>query len=76
MDTARLERSVALAKEVAQKLEVDLFDDQRRGRFRDIVQNCLICAYQSECQRQVMDGQALDAPQSHCRNKAFFSNGD
>ncbi|ABD54371.1 DUF6455 family protein [Jannaschia sp. CCS1] len=71
----RLERSVTLAKEVADRLDVDLFDDHRRGRFRDIVQNCLTCAYQQECQKQVMDSPRISSPLPHCRNKELFERG-
>lgn len=76
MYTARAERSDALAKDVAQKLNVDLFDNHRHRRFRDLVQNCLICAYQSECQRQLIDAKTLETPLPHRRNTVVFSNGD
>lgn len=69
----RVEQSVALAKEVAGKLDVDLFDERRRGQFRQIVQNCTICAYQNECRAQVMQTTQLDRPYIHCRNQEIFS---
>ncbi len=76
MLNGRVERSIALAKEVAETLEVDLFDDRRRGRFRDIVQNCLICAYQPNCANQVTGSGKINLPLQHCRNRDFFSQGE
>ena len=72
----RVERSVALAKEVAGKLEIDLFDERRRGRFRQIVQNCTTCAYQNDCRKQVTEVQVLETTLPHCRNRVLFSRED
>lgn len=72
----RLERSVTLAREVADRLDVDLFDDRRRGRFRDIVHNCMICTHQSACRTQVMERLQIDKPLPQCRNRELFERGE
>lgn len=73
MFAARTERSVNIARHMAGTLQIDLFDDHRRGRFREIVLNCDTCAHHSECMRLVMDGTPIKSAPTHCRNRAFFS---
>ncbi|GAB5446857.1 MAG: hypothetical protein Gyms2KO_17300 [Gymnodinialimonas sp.] len=73
---ARIERSVAHAKDVAERLSIDLFDDRYRGHFRQIVDNCATCAYQTQCHLKIVDGTPLEGVPTHCRNKEFFAPGE
>mmetsp|Transcript_4713 Transcript_4713/g.8357 ORF Transcript_4713/g.8357 Transcript_4713/m.8357 type:complete len:99 (+) Transcript_4713:309-605(+) len=68
----RTARSVAHAKNMARALNVDLFDEDYRGRFSEIVQNCSICAHHSDCGARVAIVSVTDTPPLHCRNKGVF----
>lgn len=76
MFAARTELSVAIAKRMAEALNVDLFDEYRRGNFRQIVQNCVSCAHNSQCARNLTDMKPLATPLPHCRNNEIFSLGN
>ncbi|WP_247716979.1 DUF6455 family protein [Gymnodinialimonas ceratoperidinii] len=68
----RTARSVAHAKNMARALNVDLFDERYRGRFKEIVQNCLICAHHADCGNRVTIASVTDTPPALCRNKGVF----
>lgn len=69
----RTARSVAIARTMAQMLDVDLFDEHRLGRFNEIVQNCDVCILHKDCHQQVEERTPIRAAPSHCRNRYNFA---
>lgn len=68
----RTARSVAHAKNMALALNIDLFAERYRGRFKEIVLNCSICLHHSNCSEQVAAVSVTGTPPLHCRNKGAF----
>ncbi|UWQ96895.1 hypothetical protein K3728_06680 [Rhodobacteraceae bacterium M385] len=69
----RTARSVAIAKTMARMLGVDLFDEHRRGRFKELVQNCDVCFLHKDCYQQVEERTPIRAVPTHCRNRHDFA---